>query len=79
MPTTPLASTASWLARACSETLACDEQLVCSEEGGIAATGIILEDGLFPGFYPEATAYPGRGNTLGVQAVSPKILIGSAA
>jgi len=45
----------------------------------LAGSAITLQSGLFPGFFPSATAFPGRGNTLGAQAVSPSTLIGSAA
>lgn len=45
----------------------------------LSAAAIALQAGLFPGFFPGATSYPGRGNTLGAQTVAPSSLIGSAA
>lgn len=45
----------------------------------LTPTLFVFSDGLFPGFYPSATAYPGRGTSLGGSAVTATTLTATAA
>lgn len=45
----------------------------------LSAAPILTFAGLFPPFFPGASAYPGRGTTLAAGSVAPKTLIGAPA
>lgn len=79
MPKTLTASPATYFGiggLACSEALVCDEQLLLGADV-VASYALTLVDGFFPGTFPGATSYPGRGNTLGARAIVSKTLTGS--
>mgnify|MGYP001562724755 CR=1 FL=1 len=45
----------------------------------LTPTLFVFSDGLFPGFYPSSSAYPGAGTSLGGIAVSVSTLTATAA
>ena len=45
----------------------------------LTPTAIVFSDGLYPGFYPSSSAYPGRNTSLGGSAVTAATLTATVA